>query len=145
MHVEKNKPVDFKLEGEMCNSCLVVKRLDVKFAATVIHSLEQCQSSSSRSAGFSSRASLDWTWVVVPASVCLSGIIIITLLLNLLLTVYQRRKQNMNGGCISEKQIDPAFDCVVPVLPTKSALHGGVLVPDSLQCGNNEKANLISD
>ena len=79
----------------------------------------------------------------------------------------------MNGGCISEKQIgkiisfsidfiayctfpntsnlniscvltDPAFDCVVPVLPTKSALHGGVLVPDSPQCGNNEKANLIS-
>ncbi|XP_033987368.1 putative interleukin-17 receptor E-like [Trematomus bernacchii] len=144
MHVEKNKPVDFKLEGEMCNSCLEVKRLDVKFAATVIHCLEQCQSSSPPSAGFSRRASLDWTWVVVPASVCLSGIIIITLLLNLLLTVYQRRKQNMNGGCISEKQIDPAFDCVVPVLPTKSALHGGVLVPDSPQCGNNEKANLIS-
>lgn len=40
---------------------------------------------------------------------------------------------------------DPAFDCVVPALQTKPALHKGVLMLDSPQCGNTEKANLISD
>ncbi|KAK5849218.1 hypothetical protein PBY51_008875 [Eleginops maclovinus] len=142
MHVEKNKAVDLNLEGEMCNSCLQVTRLDVKFAATVIHCLEQCKPSSPLSQEFSRGPSLDWTWVVVTASFFLSGIIIITLLL---VTVFKRRKQRMKAGYISEQQIDPAFDCVVPVLSTKSALHGGLLVPDSPQCGNTEKANLISD
>lgn len=40
---------------------------------------------------------------------------------------------------------DPAFDCVVPALQTKPVLHKGVLMLDSPQCGNTEKANLISD
>ncbi|XP_054480805.1 uncharacterized protein il17rel isoform X2 [Anoplopoma fimbria] len=101
MHVERHKAVDLNLSGEQCNFCIQVKRLDVKFAATVIHCLEQC--------------------------------------------MYQRRKQNMNRGCNSEKRTDPASDCVVPVLQTQPALHGGFLIPDSPQCGNTEKANLISD
>lgn len=61
--------------------------------------------------------------------------------------VYQRRRQEerKNGGCTSKKQTDPAFDCVVPALPTQPVVRGGVLIPDSPQCGNNEKANLISN
>ncbi|KAA8580037.1 putative interleukin-17 receptor E-like [Etheostoma spectabile] len=143
MHVTKHKAVGLNLTGELCNSCLQVKRLDVKFSATVIHCLEQSNQSSLPRAVLSSRASWDLSWVVVPAGVCLSGIIINTLLLHVLLTVYQRKKQKRNGGCISEKQTDP--DCVVPVLQTQPVLHGGVLIPDSPQCGNTEKANLISD
>lgn len=145
VHVEKHKSVGLSLAGELCNSCLQVKRLDVKFAATVIHCLEQCNQSVAVRPVISTRASLDLTWVVVPAGVCLSGVIIITLVLHVLLTVYQRRKQKGNGGCISKNQKDPAFDCVVPVLQTQRALHGGVLIPDSPQCKNTERANLISD
>ncbi|TDG96771.1 hypothetical protein EPR50_G00232480 [Perca flavescens] len=143
MHVTKHKTVGLNLAGELCNSCLQVKRLDVKFSATVIHCLEQSDQSSLCRAVISSRASWDLPWVIVPAGVCLCGIIINTLVLHVLLTVYQRRKQKRNGGCISEKQTDP--DCVVPVLQTQPVLHGGVLISDSPQCGNTEKANLISD
>ncbi|XP_078137494.1 interleukin-17 receptor E-like protein isoform X2 [Sander vitreus] len=143
MHVTKHKAVGLNLAGELCNSCLQVKRLDVKFSATVIYCLEQSNQSSLSRTVISSRASWDLPWVVVPAGVCLSLIIINTLVLYILLTVCQRRKQKRNGGCISEKQTDP--DCVVPVLQTQPVLHGGVLIPDSPQCGNNEKANLISD
>lgn len=145
IHVEKKKAVGLNLTGEQCNSCLQVKRLDVKFAATVIHCLKQCKESPSIRPAIGTRASWDLTWVVVPAGVCLSGIIIFTLVLHVLLTVYQKRKQKRNGGCIAEKQTDPAFDCMIPVLETRPALHGEVLMPDSPQCGNTEKANLISD
>lgn len=143
VHVEKHKAVGLNLAGELCNSCLQVKRLDAKFAATVVHCLEQCNQSSILRPVISSRASLNLTWVIIPAGVCLSGIIIITLVFHIMLTVYERRKQKRNGGCISKKQIDP--DCVVPVLETQPALHRGVLIPDSPQCGNTEKANLISN
>uniref|UniRef100_UPI0037E72F01 interleukin-17 receptor E-like protein n=1 Tax=Semicossyphus pulcher TaxID=241346 RepID=UPI0037E72F01 len=133
MHVEKHKAVSLKME-KLCNTCFQVKRLDVKFAATVIHCLEECIKSSPRPPVFSRRASGDLTWVVVLVGVCLSGIIVVTLLLHVLLTVHQKRKRNT-----SEKQTDPAIDCVVPALQTQ------VLIPDSPSCGNTEKANLISD
>ncbi|XP_068572858.1 interleukin-17 receptor E-like protein [Cebidichthys violaceus] len=145
MHVEKHKAVGLNLAGEQCNSCLQVKRLDVKFAATVIHCLEQCNQTGPHRPVVSSRASWDLTCVILPAAVCLSGIIIFTLALHVLLTVYQRRKQKINRGCFSEKTTDPVSDCVVPVLQTQPALHGGFLITDSPQCGNTEKANLISD
>lgn len=141
VHVEKTKAVGLQLRGELCDLCLQVKRIDVEYAPTVTHCPKLCDQSSSvsRGASFSS----DWTWVIVPAGVCLSGIIIITLVLHVLLTV-QRRKQRRNDGCTSEKQTDPAFECVVPAFETRPVLHGGVLVPDSPQCGNTEKSNLIS-
>ncbi|XP_044042331.1 putative interleukin-17 receptor E-like [Siniperca chuatsi] len=145
MHVEKHTAVGLDLAGKLCDSCLQVKRLDVKFAATIIHCLDPCNQSSPLRPVISSRASWDLTLVVVPAGVCLSGIIIVMLLLHILLTVYQRKKQKQNGGCTSKKQTDRAFDCVVPALQIQPVLHGGVLIPDSPQCGNTEKANLISD
>ncbi|XP_068442981.1 interleukin-17 receptor E-like protein [Clinocottus analis] len=143
MHVEKHKVVVLKLAGEQCNSCLQVKRLDVKFAATVIHCLERCNQTWTFRPVVSRQTSWDLTWVILPAAVCLSGIIIFTLALHVLLTVYQRRKRKINGGCISEKRTDAASDCVVPVL--EAAPYAVFLVPDSPQCRNTEKANLISD
>ncbi|XP_070848365.1 interleukin-17 receptor E-like protein isoform X1 [Chaetodon trifascialis] len=145
IHVEKNKAVGLNMRGELCNSCLQVKRLDVEFAATVVHCLQQCNQSSQLRPVISSQPSWSLTWVVVPAGVCISGIIIVTVVLHVLLTVHQRRKQKRNGGCTFEKQTDPAFDCAVPVLQTKPILHGGVLVPDSPQYVYAERANLISD
>ncbi|KAK2858837.1 hypothetical protein Q5P01_003457 [Channa striata] len=141
VHVEKNKAVALNLTKELFNSCLQVKRLDVNFAVPVIYCLDKCNESSCLRPFLSRQASWDLTWVVLPAAVCLSGVIIVTLVLHVLLTVYQRRKQKRHG---SEKQIDPAFDCVVPALQTQTGLHGGILIPDSPQCGNAEKANLIS-
>ncbi|GLD63144.1 putative interleukin-17 receptor E-like isoform X1 [Lates japonicus] len=140
VHVGRNIAVDINLAAEeLCNSCIQVKRLDVKFAATVVHCFDQCNELSPLRPVISSRTSLDLTWVIVPAGVCLSAIIIIVLVLHVLLTVSQRRKQKRNGD---EKQIDPGLDCVVPALQTHP--HRGILVPDSPQCGNTEKANLIS-
>ncbi|XP_018556065.1 interleukin-17 receptor E isoform X2 [Lates calcarifer] len=135
VHVEKNKAVDINLAEELCNSCIQVKRLDVKFATTVLHCFDQCNQSSPLRPVISSQTSLDLTWVVVPAGVCLSAIIIIILVLHVLLTVYQRRKQKRNGD---EKQIDPALDCVVPALQTHP--HRGILVPDSPQCGKHRES-----
>ncbi|KAM6961527.1 interleukin-17 receptor E-like protein [Tautogolabrus adspersus] len=125
VHVEKRKAVGLNLTGELQNTCLQVKRLDTKFAATVTHCFEDYTSG-------------DMTWVIVPVGVCLSGIIIVTLILHVLLTVYQKRKQKRNAGCISEKQTDPANECVVPALQR----HGPI--PDSPPSGNTEKANLIA-
>lgn len=145
VHVKKHNAVDLNLAGELCNSCLQVTRLGVKFAATVTHCLEQCNPSSDVRPVMASQASMDLTWVIVPAGACLAVIIIVTLVLHALLTVYQRRKQKRNGDCASEKQTGPAFDCMAPALQTKPVLLGGVFAPDPVQCGNTEKANLISD
>ncbi|XP_041832864.1 putative interleukin-17 receptor E-like [Melanotaenia boesemani] len=125
VHVEKLKAVDLMLAGESCNSCLQVKRLDVKYAATVVHCFKQC-----------SQTTWDLTWVVLPAAVCLSGIIIVTLVVHIMLNVYQRRKQKNE---VSVKQKDSALDSVVSALHTQP-----VFVHDLQQCGSNEKANLIS-
>lgn len=143
VHVEKHKAVDLNLGEELCDFCLQVKRVDVKHAATVLHCHKQSDQPPVRPL-VAKQASLDLTSVVVPACVCLSVIIIITLVLHVMLTVYQRRKQKRNGVCTSERQIDPDLDCVVSALQTPPVLHGGVLIPDSPQCKNNEKANLIS-
>nr|XP_020495138.1 putative interleukin-17 receptor E-like [Labrus bergylta] len=125
VHVEKLKAVDLNLTGELHNTCLQVKRLDTKFAATVTHCFEDYTSE-------------DLTWVIVPVGMCLSGIIIVTLILHVLLTVYQKRKQERSAGCPSEKQTAPAHECVVTALQ----IHGPIL--DSPPCGNTEKANLIA-
>lgn len=142
VHVEKTKASGLNLKGGQCDSCLQVKRIDVEFAPTVIHCPELCDQlpSISRSTSFSS----DLTWVIVPAGVCLSGIIIITLVLHVLLTV-QRRKQRRNAGRTSEKQMDPSCECVVPGCETRPVHDSRVFVPDSPQCGNTERSNLISD
>lgn len=144
MHVEKHREVGLNMAGEQCNSCLQVKRLDVKFAATVIYCVEHCNQTWPFRPVISRQASWDFTWVILPAAVCLSGIIIFTLALHVLLTVYQRRKRKINGGCVSEKRTDPTSDCVVTVSQSQPALHGVFLIPDSPQCGNTEKTNLIS-
>lgn len=136
VQVVKQKAVDLNLKGGLCNSCLQVKRLDVKYAATVTHCLKQCNESSPLSS--------DLTWVFVLAGVCLLGVICVTLALHVLLTVYRRRKQKRTKACACEKQIDPASSCVVSVLQTQPVVHGRVFIPDSPQCGNNEKANLLS-
>lgn len=144
VNVEKHNSVDLDLPGELCkdNSCLQIKRLDVKYAATVMHCYDQCD----QSLPFAKQVTWDLTWIIVPAGVCLSGIIIVTLVLHVMLTVYQRRKQKGNGGyCTHEKKTDSALDCVVPTLQTHPARHGEVLIPDSPQRGNTEKANLLSD
>lgn len=40
---------------------------------------------------------------------------------------------------------EPPPTCVVSVLQTQPVVHGRVFIPDSPQCGNNEKANLLSE
>ncbi|KAM7367003.1 hypothetical protein PAMP_014932 [Pampus punctatissimus] len=144
VHVEKHKTVVLNLTEELCkvNACLQIKRLDVKYAATVMHCFAQCDQLLPAISHVTKQATWDLTWVIVFAGVCISGIAIVTLVLHAVLTVYRRRKQKENGSyCTSEKQTE----CEVPTLQTHHARHGGVLIPDSPQCGNTEKANLLSD
>ncbi|XP_047431405.1 putative interleukin-17 receptor E-like [Mugil cephalus] len=143
MHVEKHKAVNLELPGILCDSCIQVKRLDVNYAATVIHCLGLCNESLTASSRIPRESSQDMTWIVVAASVCLSAVIIVTLGLHVLLTVHRRRKQRRDGACDLKKV--PAADCAVAALETRPVLHRGVLIPDSPLCGNNEKANLISN
>nr|XP_020456910.1 putative interleukin-17 receptor E-like isoform X2 [Monopterus albus] len=142
VHVEKNKAVGLNFTGQICNSSLMVKRLDVNYAATVLHYLEQCNHSLPLRPLVKNRASWDFSWVIIQACVCLSGIITATLVLYALLTVDQRRKVQRNGD---EKQIDPPLDFVVPALQAQPVNLGQILIPDSPQSGNAEKTNLICD
>uniref|UniRef100_A0A3P9JXF9 Interleukin-17 receptor C/E N-terminal domain-containing protein n=1 Tax=Oryzias latipes TaxID=8090 RepID=A0A3P9JXF9_ORYLA len=123
VHVLKaNNPT---LIGKACNSCLQVKRQDVKYAANVVHCFDYC-----------SQESRDLTWIVLPAAVCLTGIIIVNLVLHLLLSVYQRRKKERE-----RKQTDSKLNCVASTMPT---VRGSLFLTDPPQCRSNEKANLIS-
>uniref|UniRef100_A0A3Q3LEC7 Interleukin 17 receptor E-like n=1 Tax=Mastacembelus armatus TaxID=205130 RepID=A0A3Q3LEC7_9TELE len=142
VHVEKNKAVGLNLTGELCNSCLQVKRLDVDYAATVMHCLERCNHSSSLRPVLTSRTFWDLTWIVAAAGASLVGIVIVTLVLLVRLNVYQTRTQTRKGN---EKQIDPALDSVVPALQTQPSVYGRILTPESSQGGNTEKASLIYD
>lgn len=136
LDVEKHKAVDFNLREQTCNFCVQVKRLDANFAVPIIECLEQCNVVAHHSTS-------DLTWVIA-AGGCLLGIIIVTLVLHVLLTVRQKRKQKGNRVPSSRKQIDCGLNCVVPGLKTQPILHGKVLIPDSPQCENNERVNLIS-
>ncbi|XP_030004135.1 putative interleukin-17 receptor E-like [Sphaeramia orbicularis] len=148
VHVGKHKSVALNLpEGLFKDSfCLRVKRMDVKYGATVSHCYDASNQSLPHQPLISTQTAVDWTWVVLPAGVCLAVIIIVTLVLHVMLTVYQRKNQKgkTQDTCPSEKQKGSAPGCIVSVLETRSALHGGVLIPDSPKCGKNEKANLLS-
>ncbi|KAM9328386.1 interleukin-17 receptor E-like protein [Pholidichthys leucotaenia] len=144
VHVEKHKAVDLKLEGKLCNCCLQMKRTDVKHAVTIIHCLEPCDESPSLRSLTADHTNWDLMLFVLPAGLCLVGVIIVTLGLHVLLTVYQRRKQKRNAVGALKKETALDLSCVVSVLQTPTVLHGKVLMSDSSQC-ENEKANLLSD
>ncbi|CAJ1055067.1 putative interleukin-17 receptor E-like isoform X2 [Xyrichtys novacula] len=139
IHVEKNKAVGLTLKGKLCNTCIQVKRLHIDFGATVTHCFQDCNKTSPLSLGISRQASKPLRWVVITAGICLSCIIIVTLSLHVMLTVYQKRKQKRDAGYTSEKQTDVAPECVISAFQTQA------LVPDSPPCWNTEKAILISD
>ncbi|XP_034528976.1 putative interleukin-17 receptor E-like isoform X1 [Notolabrus celidotus] len=86
VHVEKHQAAGLNLKGEFCNTCLQAKRMGVEFAVTVIRCLDDCNKSWSLSSVISSQPSEPLTWVIVTVGVCLSGVIIITLVLHILLT-----------------------------------------------------------
>ncbi|XP_034434294.1 putative interleukin-17 receptor E-like [Hippoglossus hippoglossus] len=137
VHVGENEAVGLNLSDELRSSCVQVRRLDVKYTATVIHCVEQRNRAAHRRHVVAGGTSWDLIWAFVPVGVCLSGIISVTLLLHVLLTVYLRRRKQRGN----EKQKDPPHDCVVPA----THQHGGILIPDSPLCGNTEKANLLSE
>ncbi|XP_019947745.2 interleukin-17 receptor E-like protein [Paralichthys olivaceus] len=139
VHVGQNEDVGLNLKEDLCSFCVQVRRLDVKYSATVIHCVEQCNQSAHLRPVVAAGTSRDLIWVLVPVGVCLSGIITVTLLLHVLLTVYQKRRKQRGN----EKQKHPPHACVVPALQTHP--HGGILIPDSPLCGNTEKANLLSE
>ncbi|KAM3587341.1 uncharacterized protein V6R79_002591 [Siganus canaliculatus] len=145
VHVEKNKAAVLNVTGELCGSCLQLTRRDVKFAPTVLHCLDRCDHSLAVSPVVSGRVSWNFIWILAPVCVCLAGVILVTLALHFLLTVFKNRERKRKSGCTSGKQADPSIDCLDPILQAKPVCLGGVLVLDSPQCGNAEKANLISD
>ncbi|XP_062238783.1 putative interleukin-17 receptor E-like [Platichthys flesus] len=137
VHVGENEAVGLNLIDKVCSPCVQVRRLDVKHAATAIRCVEQCNPSAHGVVAHGT--SCDWIWVFKTVGAWLSGIITVTLLLHVLLTVYQRRRKQRGR----EKQKDPPHDGVLPALQTHQ--HGGILIPDSPLCGNTEKANLLSE
>ncbi|XP_054911627.1 putative interleukin-17 receptor E-like [Poeciliopsis prolifica] len=130
--VEKQKPVDLQLRGKQCNFCQQVKRVDVKYAATVVHCTKRCMSKSS-----SPTPPYDLTRIILPAAACLSGIIIVTLVLWLLLRVYRSRK-GRTGVCLSEKTDANVFD-----VQTQLPVSRRAFTTSEAKSGNNEKANLL--
>eukprot|EP00066_Takifugu_rubripes_P022503 XP_011611769.1 PREDICTED: putative interleukin-17 receptor E-like [Takifugu rubripes] len=123
------------LPGAVCSSCLQVKRVDVEFAVTHRFCVNQCNQTLSISAVNTPLAVPDLTCTVVPMAVSISAVILLTLLV--LLTVYHRRKQKINGKYMPEQQTDSSLECVIPALQAKSEC-----VPNSPQ---SEKVNLIWD
>ncbi|XP_062300203.1 putative interleukin-17 receptor E-like [Scomber scombrus] len=146
LRLEKHKSVGLNLTGELCkgNACLRIKRVDVKYAATDMHCFDKCDQSFLMLPA-TKQGTWALTWVIVPIGICLSAIITVALVLHVMLTVYQRRKERGNGGyCTSEKQTDSALICVVPTIQTHPAHLGGVISAHSPQHGHTEKANLLS-
>ncbi|TWW64551.1 hypothetical protein D4764_22G0001980 [Takifugu flavidus] len=123
------------LPGAVCSSCLQVKRVDVEFAVTHRFCVNQCNQTLSISAVNTPLAAPDLTCTVVPMAVSISTVILLTSLV--LLTVYHRRKQKINGKYMPEQQTDSSLECVIPALQAKSEC-----VPHSPQ---SEKVNLIWD
>ncbi|XP_014909842.1 putative interleukin-17 receptor E-like [Poecilia latipinna] len=127
--VEKQKPVELQLRGKECNFCQQVKRVDVKYAATVVHCTKRC---------ISKPSPYDLTQIILPAAACLSGIIIIiTLVFWLLLRVYRSRKGKA-GVCLSEKTGADVFD-----VQTQLPVSRKILKTGEAESRNNEKANLL--
>ncbi|KAM9704827.1 interleukin-17 receptor E-like protein [Menidia menidia] len=118
VYVEQHRAVDLRLAvgGVACSFCLQVKRLDVEFAATVVHCSEPC-----------SPAPRDADCVVL-AAVCLCAIAALTLILLRPLSARCCRKRNPAGTP------PPSAAALDAVFPPPAA-------PDSPQC---EKKNLIS-
>lgn len=143
VHVEKQKSVVLNLGTELCkaNTCLQVRRLNVEYAATVIECFEQCAPSLRDEPLAATQATWELTWVIIPAGVCLSAIIIVTLVLHGLLTVHQRMKKRSASFGVSKNKPD-SLDCVISTF--QHAHHGGVLIPAAQQSDNTEKANLLS-
>ncbi|XP_012728988.2 putative interleukin-17 receptor E-like [Fundulus heteroclitus] len=133
LEVEKHKPIELDLKGRQCNFCQQVKRIDVKYAATVVRCTKLCMSKLSSPASYAS------TGIIIPAAACISCIVVITLVLWLLLMVFRRRKEKRRGVCLSEKPTDTEISEV----QSHRSVRGRVLMPDPLKCGNNEKANLL--
>lgn len=142
VHVEKHTTVGINIPAELFKGsfCLQVKRVDVRYAPTLIHCFEQPK------VFLVSRTSFNVTWIIVLAGVVLAASIIVTLVMHVCLTVYQKRIQKREEGpSFPEKQKDCTLDSMVPALQTEGVHHGGVFVPDSPHCRSNEKANLLSN
>lgn len=138
VHVKTDKAVGLGLTGGLCNTCIQVKRLNVRFAATISHCFGRCNETlPSILESVTVGASVHLSWVIVPIGVCLSVIIIVTLVLHVQLTVYQKGKRK-SSGCASDKQTGAVNECAVPIMRPQT------LIPESPSCGKTEKANLIS-
>ncbi|KAM9846042.1 interleukin-17 receptor E-like protein isoform 2-T2 [Aulostomus maculatus] len=131
VNVEEDKPFSLNLAGKLCdvNYCLQVTRLHVKHAATVIQCFEQCNQSQPLQPV---AATLNWTSYILPVGVCLLGIVIITLVLHVLLTVHQKKNKQTHRGYRAEAK-------------QTGKIRGGVFLPSCPQCTNTEKANLLYD
>lgn len=136
--VEKQASVEIHMPTEVLQStfCLQVKRLDMTYAATVVHCFDPTDP----------HISPNLTWIIVPVCVVLALIILTTLALHIWLTVHQRTIQKRKiDPCPYEKQKDFAAGHTVSAFHGESTPLGEVLVPDSPQSGNNEKTNLLRD
>ncbi|KAK6315033.1 hypothetical protein J4Q44_G00145620 [Coregonus suidteri] len=156
--VHGEKSVNLNLTVDIClpNTCVQVKRLNVKYAATILHCYIRCLDQTDACGHAPAMVGqtpamqgyLELTWVVVPAVACLTAAVIVAaLVVKVLLTVHQKRhRKGRDGVCTLKRQTEPhavAVDRATPGLQEQSTFHKEIPMPDTLQFENCERDNLL--
>ncbi|CAB1347391.1 unnamed protein product [Coregonus sp. 'balchen'] len=144
--VHGEKSVNLNLTVDIClpNTCVQVKRLNVKYAATILHCYIRCLDQTDACGHAPAMVGqtpamqgyLELTWVVVPAVACLTAAVIVAaLVVKVLLTVHQKRhRKGRDGVCTLKRQTG---------LQEQSTFHKEIPMPDTLQFENCERDNLL--
>ncbi|KAJ8006856.1 hypothetical protein DPEC_G00111560 [Dallia pectoralis] len=147
--VHKEKSISLNLTMNLCqpNTCLQVKRLHVKYGATILHCHLKC-SVRVKTRGrdpdiVKNTVALQGYWVLtfaVIAVLALIFIITVTVLLCHLSTVHQRHKSGL-----SKPQTEPSLPVnhVSVEHLDQATLHEDIVIPDTPQLQNSERVNLI--
>nr|XP_046153635.1 putative interleukin-17 receptor E-like isoform X2 [Oncorhynchus gorbuscha] len=156
VHVEKSANLNLTVDVCLPNTCVQVKRLNVKYAVTILHCHIRCLDLADARARAPAMVGqtpalqgyLELIWVVVPAVACLTAAVIVAaLVIKALITVHQRRhRKGRHGVCTLKQQTEShavAVDRTTPGLQDQTTLHKEMPIPYTLLFENCERANLL--
>ncbi|XP_024232591.1 putative interleukin-17 receptor E-like [Oncorhynchus tshawytscha] len=158
VHVEKSANLNLTVDVCLPNTCVQVKRLNVKYAVTILHCHIRCLDLADARGRAHAPAMVGQTpalqgyleliWVVVPAVACLTAAVIVAaLVIKALITVHQRRhRKGRHGVCTLKQQTEShavAVDRATPGLQDQTTLHKEMPIPYTLPFENCERHNLL--
>ncbi|KAL0962774.1 hypothetical protein UPYG_G00345180 [Umbra pygmaea] len=150
-HVHLEETVSLNLTMNLCHpdTCLQVKRLHVKYGATILYCNLQCSNSRALApAVLMSPVNMHGYWVLtwIVGSALISTVTMTAILAHIL-SVYQRHRKEQNGGCLSKQLKEPTHvvDHGSCGLQDQATLHQVFPMPETPQFKNSERANLLTE